>query len=165
MVMKPSVRNAAILVLLAVLLTGIKIAISVTHQPSDDKQIQQALTESLDASRKGESGGVLGLLSRQLKVNQDSAPESGQIAKFIRDSRPDITILDRRTLITGDEARMVSPVDLKLEFLGQSFSQRLDNVTLVFHREEARGFLFLPTTKWRLTEVRLSENQVPSFAG
>jgi hypothetical protein len=163
--MSRSVRIAAILIVSALILAGIRIAVSVAHRPTDETLIQQALTDSLEASRKGEPGAVMDLISKQLKVNEQSYSDSPQIAKFIKESKPDITIQDRKTLITGDEARIVSPVEIKLSMLGQSMDQSIDNVTLIFHREEARGFLFLPVVKWRLTEVRLPENQLPNASG
>ncbi len=162
--MAPSVRNAAILIAAALVLVGIMVTLVATNHPSDDVLIKQALTESIEASRKGQAGGVLDLLSKQLKVNQQAAPESSSIAKFIRESRPDITLTNEKPLVTGDEARIVSPMDLKLNFLGQSVSRHLDNVTLVFRREEGRSLLFLPVAKWRLSEVRMPENQVESLS-
>jgi hypothetical protein len=159
--MTRSVRTAAILIAAALFLVGIKVALTLTRHPSDETLIQQALNDSLEASRKGQPGGVLDLLSKEIKVNQQTFSDSSSIAGFIRNSRPDITLTDRHVLVTQDEARIVSPVDLSL--LGQSW--HLDKVTLVFHREEARGFLFLPTTKWQLTEVRLPENQLQNFSG
>lgn len=152
---------AAILFGAAVVLLGVRVAINFAHPPSDQDLIQQALTASLDASRKGQAGGVLDLLSKQIKVNQSSAPDNSEIADFIRRFKPDIQLEDRHALITGDEARIVTPVDLGL--LGQT--ARLKDVTLVFHKEQGHGFLYLPTPQWHLTEVRLAESQLPNLTG
>jgi hypothetical protein len=159
--MQRSVRTAVILIVTALVLLGIKIAVSVAHHPSDEALIQQAVTDSLDASRKGQPGGVLDLLSKKLTVNQLGVSDTSQIVEVIKNSRPDVTLGNRNVLVTGDEARIVTPVDLGL--LGQTF--HMDEVTLIFHKEEGRGFLFIPTPKWRLSEIRLPENQVPNLSG
>jgi hypothetical protein len=159
--MTRTVRTVAILFGAAIVLLGLRVAMIFTHQPSDQDLIQQALTASLEASKKGEAGGVLDLLSKQFKVNQGSAPDTSEIADFIRRVKPDIQLEDRHALITGDQARIVTPVDLSM--LGQSM--QLKDVMLVFHKEQGHGFLFLPTPQWHLTEVRLPESQLPNLTG
>jgi len=160
--MTPRVRNFAVLLSAAVLLLGLKFAINSFNRPTDEVLIQQALAASIEASRKGEPGGVIDMLSQQLKVNQQLAPDTSEIKRFIKASHPEVTLSNTRALVTGNEARIVSPVNLKFSFLGQTVNQPIDSVTLVFQKEEAREFLFLPVSKWRLIEVRMPENQVPT---
>jgi hypothetical protein len=158
-------KAVAALLGLAVILGGIKIGLSLSNKPSDEKLIHQALNDALEASRKGKPGGVMDFLSNQLKFNDQSIGDQSQIAKVIKESHPEITVADEKVLVTGDEARIVSPVDLKANIFGQSLDQHIDNVTLVFHKEEGRDYFFIPTPKWRLSEVRLPENQVPNVSG
>jgi hypothetical protein len=156
--MSKSTRVAIGFAAAAVILLTLSIGLKLMNRPSDQAQIQKALQDSLQASREGKPGGVLALLSDQLKVNNQLPPEYSQISQFVRESRPDITVDRTQALVTGDEARIVSPVEVKLDLVGQTMQQHLDNVTLVFRKEPAREFLFVPTTAWRLAEVRLPEN-------
>ena len=156
--MSKTTRVALFLVFGALVLIFVRVGIGLANQPSDQAQIQTALKNSLEAGREGKPGSVISMLSDQLKVNNQTAPDLSQIAQFIRENKPDVTVERTQALITGDEARIVSPVDVKVNFVGQTLQQRLEGVTLVFRKEPARQFLVLPTSAWRLTEVRLPEN-------
>ena len=136
-------------------LIGGRIALGLSAHPSDDKQIQDELQRSIEASREGRPGGVMDMLSSQLSYNgQDASGNLGQVAQFIKKQRPDITVEKPDPIITGDEAHIVSPVDISVSFLGQQKSFHLKNVTLAFQRESTRKYLFFPSTTWRLTNVR-----------
>ena len=147
------------------MLLGLRIGISMSQRPSDETQIKQALADALDASKNGKPGAVMDLLSKQLKFNDESVSDKSPIGKLIRESHPDIKVLDEKVLVTGDEARMRSPVDFSANIFGQHLQQRIDDVTLVFQKEETRDYLLIPASKWRLVEVRLPENQVPNVSG
>lgn len=159
--MNKTVRTAAILLTAAVALFGLRLAMIYARHPSDQELIQNALSESLEASRKGQPGSVLDLLSKQFTINQTAAPDTSQVADFVRRYKPDIRLENRHAQIVGDEARIVTAVDLGL--FGQT--TRLNDVMLVFRKEEGHGFLFLPTTKWHLTDIRLAESQLPVMNG
>jgi len=144
-----------------VLLIGVRVMVGMTHQESDKSLIQKALAESIKASRKGRAGGVMDKLSSQLKFNGSDYGSAGRdISRFIRDSRPDITVENDDPVISGDEGTIVSPVDLKLSMLGQSLDRHLKKVTMVFRKEDARDWLVIPVRKWKLAEVEVSESAV-----
>lgn len=157
--MNQTAKVAAAVVAVVVVLGAVRIGIGLSQPQDDQKAIQKALDESLQASREGRPGGVLDLLSNDLKVNDQSSPASTQqIAKFIHDQKPDVTVENPKAFVSGDDATITSPVDLKLDFLGQNMSQRIDGVTLQFHKENAHAFLIFPTKKWVLTDVRVPQS-------
>jgi hypothetical protein len=105
------------------------------------------------------------LLSDNLKYNEiDTSPNRNQIAKFIRDSRPDVSVTNPIAAVNGDDAKIVSPVDMNVSFLGQVRSFKLNQVTLDFHKEPARQFLIFPSTQWRLVSVTAPENALASLS-
>lgn len=144
-----------------VLLIGGRVMLSMAHQESDKSLIQKALADSIKASREGRAGGVMDKLSNQLKFNGAEYGGAGRdISRFIRDSKPDITVENDDPVISGDEGTIVSPVDLKLSMLGQSLDRHLKKVTMVFRKEDARDWLVIPVRKWKLAEVEVSESAV-----
>lgn len=147
--------------MLLVLLLGGKVILSVMQPQDDKKLIQDALTESILASKEGRPGGVMDKLSANIKYNnQDVGGNDRDIARYIRDNKPDIVVENIDPEVKGDEATIVSPVSLKLSFLGQSVEKQLKNVTLVFRKESDREFLVFPTTRWKLAEVRVPDASV-----
>lgn len=148
-------RAYGILVLLIVAVFGVAIISHLAGQGDDKTKIQQALRDSLEASRKGEAGKVLDALSSKLSVNgQEASGFGSQIASFIRKQKPDITVTNQVPIITGDEARITSPVrvQVSLPIFGDQ-SVTVKDVVMVFHKETAHEYLVIPVTKWRLTEV------------
>lgn len=145
-----------------VVLIGVP-ALQVYPGPSDKARIATALDESLRASKEGRPGSVLEYLTDQFRINEESPGTRNQIAKLIRDSRPDVTVGNREPEIFGDQAKIVTEVEVRATFLGQSFDRRFREVTLVFKREPTRKFLIFPTHTWRLDEVFLPEGQVESL--
>jgi hypothetical protein len=159
--MNKTAKTLLIVVAVVAILGGIRVALSLGGKQDDQKLISEALQESLQASKEGRPGGVLDKLSASFKFNdQEMTANTRQIADFIKKQKPDVTIQNSEAVITGDEARIVSPVDLKVNFLGQSIDRRLKEVTIVFRKEEAREFLVIPTRKWRLTDVRVPDSTV-----
>ena len=148
------------------LLLGVVVALVILRftlfapQPNDQQQITQALNDSIEASKEGRAGGVLDLLSAKFKVN-DQEPNHFDIAKFIRNNKPDITVYNTNAVINGDTARIDTSVEVKISILKQDFDQKIDNVTLVFQKEDARKFLVIPTTAWHLTDVEVPNNAIP----
>lgn len=141
-----------------VLLGAFRIGISIVNKPDDPKLIQDALNDAIQASRDGRPGGVVELFSDNLKLNNvDVGGNERQITDFIRRQKPDIQFSNTHAQITGNEARIVSPVSLDLGVLGK---RNIKDVTLIFKKEDGADFLIIPTSKWRLTEVRTPASAV-----
>jgi hypothetical protein len=162
--MGKSKRAFLIVGTLLLMLIGGKVFIALNSPQDDRKQIQEALADSIKASKEGRAGGVLDKLSANIKYNdQDVAGASRDIARYIRDNKPDIEVQNTDPDVKGDEASIVSPVTLKMSLLGQSMSRELKEVTLIFRKEPDRAFLIFPTTRWKLAEVRVPDTSVSSL--
>ena len=147
-----------------VVLLGIRVAITSLNAPDDQTQIQTALAESIKASKEGRPGGVMDMLSSNLKLNDmDTSGNRSQIVRYIKENSPDVTVIEKQAVITGDEAQIRSPVDLTLNFLGQKMERRIEDVTMVFKREDDRAYLVFPTKRWKLAEVHIPEESVSLF--
>ena len=131
---------------------------------NDQQQIAQALQNSIQASKEGRPGGVLDLLSDKFKINEQS-PGTFNVAKFIRNQKPDITVANTTAVVSGDTARIDTAVHVKFSYLTQTFDQNIPNVTLVFQREEGHKYIFFPTTEWHLTNVEVPNNAIPIDIG
>lgn len=130
-------------------------------QPNDQALIAQALADSIQASKEGRPGVVLDKLSDRFKVNNASVGSRFDIAKFIRDSKPEITVANRTAVVSGDIAKINSPVQVNINFLNQKFDINAENVTFVFAREDSRTWLIFPTREWKLTDVLVPEDAIP----
>jgi hypothetical protein len=137
-----------------------RIGLSMANRPDDQKLIENALAEAVEASKEGKPGGVIDLLSNNLKVNdQDVGGNNRQVADFVRQWKPNARVLEPKAQITGDEGRIVSPVELEM----LNMKRTLNEVTLIFRKEDATEYLFIPVAKWRLTEVRVPDTSLAEF--
>jgi hypothetical protein len=152
--------NKALVAIVAaiVLLACFRIAITIVNKPDDPKLIQEALNDAIQASREGRPGGVVELFSDNLKLNNvNVGGNERQITDFIQKQKPSLEFADTQAQITGSEARIVSPVSMDLGILGK---RELKDVTLIFKKEDTTEYLIIPTTKWRLVEVRAPDSAV-----
>lgn len=160
---KPILVIAAILVVLV----GVRVVMGLA--PQDDKKlVREALAESIAASREGRPGGVMDKISSKLVINGEPLVSNPQIANWIRNSKPDVVVEKPDPVIMGDEAQITSPVRVKLANPignGNALDRTVNDVTLIFAKESATTFLIIPTTKWRLREVKLPDSAVSDFAG
>jgi hypothetical protein len=155
-------RKALILAAAAValLLVGLRFAIS---GPSDRELIKEAVRESIEASKDGRPGGVLEYLSSGFEIN-DQAPGRFDISKFVRESRPDVEVLNLEPVITGNDATIRSSVRVRMKFMGQDFDQTFEDVTIVLRREPARRYLVIPSSQWRIVQVQAPTTNVADFS-
>ncbi len=159
---KPILIVAGILVLLV----GVRVVMGLSGA-DDKKLIQEALAESIKASKEGRPGGVMDKISDKLVVNSEQVGKS-QIGNVIRDMKPDVEVLKQDPIITGEEAQITSPVRLKVSLPignGTAFDQTINDVTLIFAKESATDWLIIPTTKWRLREVKLPDDVMNQIGG
>jgi hypothetical protein len=159
-------RAYAILGLIVAAIVGFAIFSRVIGGKDDKTLIQESLRQSLEASRKGEPGGVLEALSSKFKFNdQEASGQTSMIANYIKNQKPDITVTNQTPIVTGDEARITSPVKLKISvpIMGDR-TVTIPDVVMVFRKETAREFLVIPVPKWRLTEVQ-AQNVNPTDIG
>jgi hypothetical protein len=157
-------KAALVIVAVLVVLLGVRIALSIANRPSDQAQIEQALADSIKASKEGRPGGVMDKLSGRLKVNEmDASSNRSQIANYIKQNHPDVVVQNKKAVVSGDEAQIVSPVDIELSFLGQTRTLHLEEVTMIFRKETDYEYLVIPTDKWKLAEVRVPDSALSEF--
>lgn len=155
-------RFAVIALILSVL--GFKYVQTNFFGPSDEVLVHEALDRAIAASREGRPGGVLEHLTSKFKMNSDE-PGGAQIANFIKENHPQVEVDNYDAIVTGDTARILSPVRVKVSFLGHDMDQKVDNVTMIFKREEDHVWLVIPVKSWRLDQVTVPESWTPSGYG
>lgn len=126
--------------------------------PSDKELISQALKESIKAGREGRAGSVLDLLSSSFTVNDQQYGSRRNIAKFIKDAKPDLEISNSEPVIQGDTATIDSPAKISLTF--PAYSVALKSLHLEFAKELGTRFLIFPTRDWKLVKVTVPEEVV-----
>ncbi|MBS1713417.1 MAG: hypothetical protein JST30_03685 [Armatimonadetes bacterium] len=122
-------------------------------QPKDQDLINQALKESVDASREGRSGSVMEYLSRSLTYNDVPVEYRAQVARYIRNSKPEIYLENTAAIISGDSAQIVTPADLRIAVGPMPVNLHIDRVVITLGRETGTRFVFLPAPIWRIKEV------------
>lgn len=149
-------RAYGILALVLGAVVGFRVVTLMLGQGDDATMIKESLRQSLEASRKGEPGGVLDAISGSLTVNgEEQSGQRGFIANYVRNQKPDLEVTNQNPIVTGDEARITSPVKVKINvpILGEK-TVTIKDVVMVFHKETGREYLIFPTKKWRLAEVQ-----------
>ena len=141
---------------LAIVLLALRLTVFAPQQ-NDQQLIAKALQDSIQASREGRPGGVLDLLSDKFQINSQS-PRTFDIAKFIRENKPEVEVYNTNAIISGDTARIDTPVHVKFHILTQDIDQKVDNVTLIFQKEDGHKFLIIPDKEWHLVDVQVPAN-------
>lgn len=139
----------AFLLAIVVIIGGIFVA----SQPSDEDLIQRALDESIEASRKGQPGGVFEHLSRSFTYNEKPITSRGDVSRYINELRPDITLLDRTPQIDGSRATIQTDVHLSIGILNYRQELIVPNTDIELRRETGTRWGFLPSPRWRVVRV------------
>jgi hypothetical protein len=137
---------------------------AVLFGPSDRQLIDDAVKESVQASREGRPGGVVEYLSRSFTLNGDSGFSQRDIARFIKSGKPEVVIRTPEPVISGDTAEIVSPVHVKFDYLAYKFDQDIPQVHIKLQKEAGTQFLVIPTKKWRIVSVTAPEVSVGEFS-
>lgn len=157
---KLALQIGIILALIAVVIVGFQF---VGSGESDQQLIQRALDESLQASREGRPGSALDLLSKSFEVNGMTILNRAEVAKYIQQQKPDISLAS--TVATIDGERAVIRTDVTLSTSGLiKFSGTIPNVELEFARETVTKLLFIPAKQWRLVKVTAPPESISAFA-
>lgn len=156
-------RGALILVGVVIALVGGRFLYGALTRPDDRTQVKQALADAIEASREGRPGSVVDKLSDTLKVNGEGGPSLRQVAEFVKNNHPRVTVANTEPTIRGDEAEIDSDVRIEISLLGER-SLDLKGVQILFRKESSRDWLIFPTTKWKLSEVRIAPGQLPDFS-
>ncbi|MBL8068870.1 MAG: hypothetical protein JNM28_10500 [Armatimonadetes bacterium] len=128
--------------------------------PSDQQMIDKALKESTDAAAKGEPSDVLKYLSRSFTYGGEAA-NTFDISKVIHQARPKIAILETRASIHGEDAEVVTPVDVQLDYMGFAINKTIPNVSITLKKESSFKWGIVPEPRWRITGV--TAEQLPDY--
>ncbi|MFQ3586395.1 MAG: hypothetical protein SNJ76_01845 [Fimbriimonadaceae bacterium] len=162
------VRNAkgrAALALLLVALIGAAGLFLVSRSgPSDQELIDRALADAIKAGREGRPGSVLELLSNEFRLNEQQIGSRSQVARAIRDYRPDVAVANTTAVISGDGAVIESPVTLRTQ-PPIPLSFEIPMVRMEFQRESATRWLVLPDKRWRLSRVTIPDDVFNQISG
>jgi len=140
-------------------LCGIALFVISSLKSGDDRKlIQEALDQSISASREGKPGGVLENISTNFKFNDSEIATRGDIGQYVKNMRPEVEILQREPTITGDTAKIISDVKVKFRLGPVESEQKIENVVITLQRENGTKFGIIPTKKWRIVTV-----SVPSY--
>ena len=132
--------------------------------PTDEVLIKSALDEAIEGSKEGRTGSLVDLISNKFQVNGAGA-SINKVADLVRKSRPDVQLKSKTPVIDGNNAQITSDATITASFLGNRQTFTLHDVTLSFKKESATDWLIFPTTKWKLTDVSFSSDQIPVFGG
>jgi hypothetical protein len=132
------------------------------NRSSDQQLIEQALNDSIAASKAGRPGSVLELLSQNFKVNDEEYGSRSQIAKAIRDYRPDIKLQSTAAQVEGHSAEINSNIDLSLSG-PLPLSLTIPNAKLQFEKELGTKWLLFPDRRWKLVRVTIPEESMQSL--
>lgn len=138
------------LAVLAVAIIGLRFGLA--ERASDRQLIQRTVEDSIAAGRKGEPGGVMEILSRRFEVNRE-APNRMDIGRFVRQSKPEVKLVNTEPVIQGEQAEIRTPASVRFGFLGNSVEQRFDEVVIRFRKETGVKWLIIPTKEWRIVSV------------
>lgn len=161
-------RVGLILLGLALVLLVGRVGLGFLRAPDDAQLIREALAEATKAAREGRPGGVLENISQEVSLNGQSyggSVNTREIADRIRKASPDLQLKNTNATVTGDEARVVTPASLSLGFLNARISIPFEKVTITLKKEEDRDFLIIPTHRWRVTGIEISDEEAQRLQG
>ena len=125
--------------------------------PSDEELIDQAIKDSVIASKEGKPGGVLDHLSRSLTFNGMPVSDRSEIAKYVRLARPDVVFGPYTPVVEGDSATVRADVAVKIQFQSLQMDQTVRGVEVELARETGFRWVVFPASKWRIASVSAPE--------
>lgn len=139
---------------LAAIAGGVVAYQALSPRKSDQQLIEEALDAAILAGREGRPGSVLEQLSRSFEINGYQISNANEVARFIRDQKPDVEVQSTVATVEGNSAFIESPV--KLSMSGPiRYSGTIPGVRIEFAKEHATRWLVIPDRQWRLTRVEV----------
>lgn len=131
--------------------------------PNDRQLVIEALDEAVAAGREGRPGGVMEHLSKSIKYNNVPLEDRAAVADFIRNGKPDVYVLNKVPVVTGDTATIHSPVRVDFRYGPLNVSQTVEDVKFEFKKEMGTRWVIVPAPKWRLTSIEAASFEIPAF--
>lgn len=139
---------------IAVALLGLVLFFSSGYlfRPSDETQIRESLRDALVAAHEGKPSPVLDNLSFDFSYGGQEVSRM-DIAKVVRQAKPQLSALNEIPEISGDTAKIVTSIAAKFDYMGFAMDTVVDDVTVTFQREVGTKWLIVPQPKWRIVSV------------
>ena len=154
------------LLIVAALGVGFLFVASRDSRP-DDVLVREALDESIRASKEGRPGGVLDYISDSITFNDIPGVQKRDIARMVRENKPEVTLTNQTVTVNGDSAEIVADVrvvgKIGIGPVSTAFDYPLKGVQMTFRKEDSRKYLIIPSKKWRLTQVKVGEGLPPDL--
>lgn len=128
--------------------------VSFGPKPDDQVQIQNALQSAIEAGREGRPGSVLEQLSNSFEINGQQILNRTEVARFIRDQKPDVKVEKTLANVEGDFAVIETPITLEMSG-PLKVKSTIPNVRIEFRREQSRTLLLFPSREWKLSRVEV----------
>ena len=122
------------------------------NRPNDEALIHQTLKEAVVASKEGRANPVMDAISSSFTYGGET-PDRAEIARVVKQAKPEFVVLSPTPTITGDTAKIHSDVAVKFEFMGMTMDQTVKDVDINFAREAAVEYGIIPSSKWRISSV------------
>lgn len=141
-----------------------RIGLGFLNQPDDKTLIVAALKEAQTASKEGKPGGVMDFISPYLKVNEtETEGMRGQIANYIKNSKPEVEFTKVEPQIFGEEARIETPAKVNFGVGPFSSGMTIPNVVVKFKKEEDKEWFIIPKKKWKISAIELPVDSLSSL--
>ncbi|MBX3119891.1 MAG: hypothetical protein KF784_12565 [Fimbriimonadaceae bacterium] len=132
-------------------------------QSSDKELIRAALAEAVLAGKEGRPGSVVDLMSKEMTVNDSMQVNMSQIARYVREKKPDVEFSNQEPSINGERALITA--DAKVSFGLPGMALTVKNVEMEFEKETTTRWLIIPGKQWRLKNVRVPSESLDELAG
>jgi hypothetical protein len=141
------------LLIAAVSIVVVLIGSAFLFGPKDEALINEALDNSIRASRQGQPGGVAEYMSRNLTVEGETSP-GFSINQVVRLMKPDVEVLNRDIVMNGSTAVIESPVNITYGAEGSKSTVKVNRATITFARESGMRWWIIPYPKWRVRDIK-----------
>lgn len=131
------------------------VTLFIVTAPTDEQLIREALDESVLASREGRPNPVLDNLARTFTWNSQTVGiDRSEVSRIVRLGKPEIDLGQYRPEIQGAEATIVTDVHFKMDYQGYRVDKTLPGVEIKLRRVSGTRWLVLPSSRWKIYEVK-----------
>ena len=90
--------------------------------------------------------------------------DRAEVARYIRNSKPEIYLENTAAIISGDTAQVVTPADLRIAVGPMPVTLHVDRVVITLAKETGTRFVVLPAPIWRIREIRADHLDLSQFS-
>lgn len=128
--------------------------------PTDEQLINQSLDKAVKSSGDGAPWGVLDQLRGEFAFNGEMIRSRAEVVKFIRDTKPKITLGQRRLVIRGESATITVPASVVFE---GGATVEMPDVKIELVRDGGFRWYVFPYPEWKMKSVQTESFDPESF--